>query len=121
MHNCLNCEKKLTGKQTKFCSRPCKNTFNNHNYQCYQAQQKRGRERKLKLIGLKGKKCTNCGYNKNYAALEFHHNEPLAKEFALDLRSLSNRKWDAIVKESKKCALLCSNCHAEIHNPNCIL
>ena len=58
-----------------------------------------------------------CGYSKNFAALEFHHLDPVSKSFQLDLRSLSNRRWSAVLEESDKCILLCSNCHAEWHNP----
>lgn len=121
MNHCLNCRKKLSGRQTKYCSRKCKNTYNNVNFQSYQSQQKRGRKRKLDLINLKGLKCERCGYNKNFAALEFHHHDPLEKAFQLDLRSLSNRKWQVIMNEAVKCILLCSNCHAEEHNPECKL
>ncbi|WP_455203825.1 hypothetical protein, partial [Kaarinaea lacus] len=107
--------------QTKYCSRKCKNIYNNVHFQSYLAQQERGRHRKIELIGLKGCKCQRCGYSKNFAALDFHHPDPTQKEFPLDLRSLSNRKWEAILSESEKCILLCSNCHAEEHNPECIL
>ena len=58
-----------------------------------------------------------CGYAKNSAALEFHHREPASKSFHLDLRSLSNRTWHVIAAEARKCDLVCSNCHKEIHNP----
>lgn len=119
MKECLNCGSSLKGRQTKYCSRLCKNTFNNLNYQSYLAQQRRGRERKLKLIKLKGKKCKYCKYDKNYAALGFHHIISNNKNFQLDLRSLSNRKWEVILKEAEKCILICSNCHAEVHNPDC--
>ena len=121
MRACLNCKKQLTGRQTKYCSRKCKNQYINIYHQSYQAQQQRGRERKIKLIELKGMKCQRCGYSKNFAALEFHHPDPAHKEFQLDLRSLSNRKWEAVLKEASKCLLLCSNCHAEEHNPDCTL
>ena len=121
MKNCINCGHKLSGRQRMFCSRKCKNTYNNINYQSYLAQQQRGRKRKLKLLEMKGFKCECCNYGKNYAALEFHHKEPSKKSFQLDLRSLSNRKWDAILDEVKKCILICSNCHAELHNPDCML
>ncbi len=30
---------------------------------------------------------------------------------------LSNKKWESILEEVKKCDLLCANCHAEEHNP----
>jgi hypothetical protein len=89
--------------------------------QSYEAQQARGRKRKLALIRIKGMHCEECGYNRNYAALEFHHSNPLAKIFQLDLRSLSNRKWEVILAEMEKCVLLCSNCRAELHNPDCKL
>jgi hypothetical protein len=62
-----------------------------------------------------------CGYNKNTAALQFHHINPEDKLFQLDLRSLSNRKWSEIETEAEKCILLCSNCHAEYHHPECDL
>ena len=65
--------------------------------------------------------CEKCGYDRNYAALEFHHVDSDRKSFQLDLRSLSNRKWSVIMKEAEKCILLCSNCHAELHNPACTM
>ncbi len=118
---CLNCGKKLAGRQSKFCSRECKNIHNNQIYQSYKAQQLRGRDRKLRLIKIKGEKCQRCGYAHNFAALEFHHINPASKTFQLDLRSLSNRTWDAVLAEAKKCILLCSNCHTEEHNPECVV
>ena len=51
----------------------------------------------------------------------FHHINPEVKLFQLDLRSLSNRKWGEVVAEAGKCILLCSNCHAEHHHPECDL
>ena len=33
------------------------------------------------------------------------------------MRVLSNKNWQSILKETEKCMLLCSNCHAEEHNP----
>ena len=118
---CLQCSKVLSGRQSKYCSRQCKNIYLNHSLQSYKAQQVRGRKRKLELIRLHGNKCGVCGYDKNYAALEFHHEVPADKSFQLDLRSLSNRSWEVILEEAKKCLLLCSNCHAEHHNPDCHL
>ena len=121
MLECINCGKRLNGKQTKYCSRACKNNYLNQQLQSYRAQQNRGRSRKLELIKLKGGECEKCGYGDNYAALEFHHTEPGNKEFQLDLRCLSNRKWEVILLEAEKCKLLCSNCHAEEHNPDCYI
>ena len=116
--NCIVCSKQLRGRQRKFCSRKCKNNWGNQAYQSYRAQQRRGRYRKLKLVKMYRGCCKKCGYNKNYAALEFHQVDSGTKSFQLDLRSLSNRKWSAVVEEARKCILLCSNCHAELHNPS---
>jgi hypothetical protein len=110
---CCICSKELSGKQTLFCSTLCKNKA----HQSYEAQQNRGLERKNFLIERGGGKCSLCGYNKNSAALSFHHTDPKEKEFQLDLRSLSNRTQERIDKEVQKCILICCNCHAEIHNP----
>ena len=52
---------------------------------------------------------------------EFHHLDRRTKRFNLDLRSISNRSWREIRRESRKCILLCSNCHKEEHNPDAAL
>lgn len=84
----------------------------------YDKQQKRAWSRKLELINLMGGCCSRCGYNKNIAALEFHHINPEEKSFQLDARHLSNTSMNKILEESHKCILVCSNCHREIHNPD---
>jgi endogenous inhibitor of DNA gyrase (YacG/DUF329 family) len=84
----------------------------------YEYQKKRHISRKYELINLMGGKCTICGYDKNYASLEFHHLIPKEKEFPLDARHLSNSSITSLLKEAKKCILLCANCHRELHNPD---
>jgi hypothetical protein len=118
---CVICSTQLSGRQAKFCGRRCKNRYTNYHHQSYQRQQARGRERKLRLIGLMGGHCRVCGYRRNHAALEFHHTDPSRKTFQLDMRTLANLQRDAIVEESRKCCLLCSNCHAEFHHPQASL
>ena len=68
---------------------------------------------KLKCVEYKGGKCIECGYNKYYGSMEFHHLDPTLKEFSLSkMRSSAfNAK---IIKELDKCVLLCSNCHKEV-------
>ena len=117
MGSCVQCGVSLSGRQTKFCSRECKNRSTNTQHQSYDAQQARGLRRKIRLVQSMGGYCHRCRYGKNLAALEFHHADPETKAFSLDLRSLSNRSWQAIVVEARKCELLCSNCHKELHNP----
>jgi hypothetical protein len=115
---CLVCQAELTGRQSKYCSRTCHNQHGNAKNNCYENQQKRGLERKIELVNNHGKNCEKCGYNQNYAALCFHHKNPSEKSFPLDLRHCSNRTWETLLEESKKCQLLCVRCHAELHNPH---
>jgi len=118
---CVVCTKILKGRQTKYCGRTCKNRSTNTRHQNYEKQQIRGRERKLELIRQHGGKCQSCGYNSNSAALTFHHVDANLKQFQLDMRNLSNRRWLEILAESRGCILLCANCHAETHHPESTL
>jgi hypothetical protein len=118
---CIVCSQDLLGKQTKFCSRLCHNRFGNHNHQSYLKQQERAASRKNELIKLFGSCCSICSYSKNYSALEFHHLDPSTKKFGLNARHLSNLTWESCLEESKKCDLICSNCHRELHHPQCVI
>ena len=115
---CINCkENELVGKQQKYCSLKCKNSWLNKLTKNYPMQRNVGLERKKKLIEMRGGKCSICGYSKNYAALTFHHLIPSKKEFGLDIRRLSNHSWKRILNEISDCQLLCHNCHMEIEYP----
>lgn len=58
-------------------------------------------------------KCSICGYDKSVAALELHHLDPSQKEFGI--KRVDYRNEEKIVLELKKCIMVCSNCHKEIH------
>jgi hypothetical protein len=115
---CKTCGKILEGKRVIFCSMRCKHLEPKNKQNVYIRQQERGKQRKLSLIKLKGGCCELCGYSKNAAALQFHHEDPTKKEHGLDARKLSNSSWEWCVSELEKCKLLCANCHAETHYPN---
>ena len=73
------------------------------------------RNRKLNLLAACGNKCCLCGYDKAVAALEFHHIDATQKEFGIG----SNGNCHNIQKdiaEIRKCILVCSNCHREVHS-----
>lgn len=113
--NCQICDTKLAGKRTKFCSRQCLNKSVNVRHKTYELQQERGHSRKAQLVEMFGGCCELCKYNKCLASLSFHHKNPSEKKFGLDVRCLSNRKWEIILEEVSKCRLLCLNCHTELH------
>ena len=123
---CVVCGNKLQGNQKKFCCNNCKQKDNYNkkkelNSNTLFNEDSRGLIRKLQLIENKGNKCERCGYNKNIAALDFHHIDPLDKEFSLDKRTLGNTSMERILQEADKCILLCANCHREEHNPEACL
>jgi hypothetical protein len=69
---------------------------------------------KMQLIAYKGGCCRRCGYSKPIpAAYAFHHVDPAEKEFNISGKSYS---FERLRREADKCALLCCNCHAEVHH-----
>ena len=73
---------------------------------------------KKEAIHRMGGKCCRCGYDKCIRALEFHHQDPGQKEFGLAANGVCHT-WEDFWNEAQKCELLCSNCHAEIHEEDC--
>jgi hypothetical protein len=67
---------------------------------------------KARLREAFGGSCCICGYDKCDKALSFHHLDPSEKEFGISARI---KKWEVLVKEAKKCIMVCQNCHSEIH------
>jgi transposase len=65
------------------------------------------------LVEEAGGKCILCGYSRCVRALEFHHLDPKTKEFQL-AHCGRTRSIAKLRAEASKCALLCSNCHAEV-------
>lgn len=118
---CVVCNKELQGLQQKFCSQNCKTKdFNLKTKGTKQNSQFRqhikGTVRKLYFVNMLGGCCSMCGYDKNLAALDFHHIDSNTKSIKLDKRSLSNNNIELLTKEAEKCILLCANCHRELHN-----
>jgi predicted HNH restriction endonuclease len=66
-----------------------------------------------KAVIYKGGKCKICGYNRCLASMDFHHLDPMTKNFSIAARMSS---FKAIQKELDLCVLLCSNCHREVHD-----
>ena len=119
---CKECGAKLHGNQIFYCSKTCKTKWflKNHSHGpndknlCYQSD--RGRKRKFMIIKERGGSCEICGYNKNLAALCFHHKDNSDKVLTLHSRMIGTRSMDVIQEEANKCLILCHNCHMELHN-----
>lgn len=63
-------------------------------------------------VSFLGGKCEKCGYDKCRRALCFHHINQEDKAFSI---SDTGKAWDSVLIEIMKCALLCHNCHMELH------
>ena len=74
---------------------------------------KRRKDKKLLLVQENGGKCCQCGYSKCMRALEFHHTNPQEKDF--EFHNFKDYSMDKLRVEMKKCIVVCSNCHKEIH------
>lgn len=111
-HQCLTCP--TTGEE---------NFYKTAAYYCKACWNKRtadaGKEKVRALKKEYGGKCSRCGYNKCFDALEFHHLDPSVKEFSLGERR--GLRIDDLRKELDKCILVCRNCHTELHSEMKIL
>lgn len=78
------------------------------------------KERKKYLVKLLGGRCEKCGYDKNMAALDFHHTSPFEKDFGITeaINAFTKKQFeDLVVPEVlERCELLCANCHRELHS-----
>lgn len=78
---------------------------------------KRWRERtKLKIVAAMGGKCCICNYKKYFVSLELHHLNPDKKEMSFGKVMANPKSWPRIIKELRKCVLICSNCHKAVHH-----
>lgn len=117
---CKICGIQLIGMQKMYCSNNCKSRGHYKNSiqgNSMHRQKRVSLERKIFFIKQLGGGCSNCGYNKNLSAMEFHHKDPSTKDFPLDARRFGNNSMKTLEIEVNKCELLCSNCHREHHHP----
>jgi hypothetical protein len=70
---------------------------------------------KDRMVLAMGGECVICGYKKCTSALALHHLDPKEKELSFAKIRANPKSWDKIVVELRKCILVCTNCHNEIH------
>ncbi len=71
---------------------------------------------KIDCVNYLNNKCMKCGYQRNLAALQFHHRDPTKKDFTI--ASANKMPFEDMKSELDKCDLLCANCHGEHHHSN---
>lgn len=119
---CVVCKKEFeTNIYAKdSCSKECRSVFKknylkNRGYM-YKYIHDWRKNNKKRAIEYKGGKCIKCGYDKCYAAMDFHHINKNDKDF--DISKNCNLSFEKIKEELDKCVILCSNCHREFHDTN---
>lgn len=110
----------IKNRKVKFCDKHQIDRIikNGKTYKCIECNKEavvsyRQRAKK-RLVENFGGKCKICGYKKSTRALHFHHVDPSTKSFGIGTGN--TRKWELVLEEVKKCILVCSNCHGEIHD-----
>lgn len=79
---------------------------------------KRNREESYKLIGeiKEAGECLRChGVHSDYAPLQFHHRDPKKKKDVVCRLASKGNSPKTVLKEIKKCDLLCDPCHTGKH------
>lgn len=117
---CVVCEK-TTLNNKMYCSDNCKAKnylINNPDKKILinLKNQVKNQTFKQLAVNYKGGKCSICHYNKNLAALSFHHLNPKEKDLEISKFNRSNTLEKKHIDELDKCILLCENCHQEEHH-----
>lgn len=73
------------------------------------------RDKKARAISHMGDRCLTCGRDGPAQLFEFHHLDASQKDFGISEDGGISRRWEKIVAELAKCAMLCANCHREVH------
>lgn len=113
MNLCITCKQKLTTQNTYFSDKNqtklatyCKKCFSTYIDDRYIAK-------KLWAIQYLGGKCKSCNNTFPYPLYDFHHRDPLQKEFVWT--KIRTKSETEMKKELDKCDLLCANCHRLQH------
>ena len=57
-------------------------------------------------------KCSKCG-EADFSCLDFHHSDPSRKDDGV-VRQIT-KSLSSVLKELRKCVVVCANCHRKIH------
>jgi len=71
---------------------------------------------KNKIVDSMGGKCCGCDQRKENELMDLHHLDPQDKDFNLSDAVKDPISWEKIVKELRKCILLCKDCHIDVHS-----
>lgn len=79
-----------------------------------QHERENRRTRRNMILGIFGRRCAICGYDRCARSLHVHHKDPSRKQGDKDYQRKSFIDFDNLI-------VLCSNCHFEVHDGLLIL
>jgi len=74
-------------------------------------QKKRNKTLREKINEIKSKPCMDCGIKYPWWVMDFDHRPKTKKIDSIKNMVSRNRPLKIILKEIKKCDIVCSNCH----------
>ncbi len=107
---CYECREYVSKKQKRYYKDKNKRDDSNIRYR----RKKQDIVREI-IQDLKSEGCVTCG-EMDSRCLDMHHTNPSEKRFLVGLGAWS-RNIDELIEESKKCIVLCANCHRKLHYP----
>lgn len=112
-HPNKHCSKGVTGT-CRDCSRERVNKgYSNNRNQRQSKANEVNQRRKKEIVDHFGNKCNDCGNTYPQYVYQFHHLNPLEKDFnpSYGYTKRPSMMW----KELEKCVMLCANCHMIRH------
>jgi len=95
----------------KECTRKsCRKSYQKNAAYYISKKQKRRLELKEMVRKIKEVPCIDCGKTYPHYVMDFNHRDPSKKEFNISAE-LHSKGWAQVLKEIKKCDVICSNCH----------
>lgn len=110
------CEKNGRAPICKVCRKVTRKKYYLSNKDTIIRKQRDKRKKCQEWVRQFRDKCKNCGET-HPACLDFHHVGDKEEGIAhmIQTRNISEKLKQKILKEIKKCEVLCSNCHRKLH------
>jgi hypothetical protein len=97
----------------------CRDCTHQLNVSRYDMRAERIRSRRIIIWQFIAPRCSICGFDKHYSALELHHpqhKDALVAELITNIAlTIHVGKIEALLREASKSTPLCSNCHRMVH------
>jgi len=118
MKRCFQCKEEF-GFDKFYKNKSTKDGYSGLCKHCQTYNERKNNQLAKEWLNTLRKKCEICGESRSWV-LDFHHIDPKDKSFEISQYAVSGTtsfgtKKKKILEEMKKCIVVCSNCHRDIH------